>query len=180
VLVGNPAEPPGLNCVDLDYTAAGAACVHHLADLGHRAVALIGPHRRSITSAGRLLHGFTDAARSRGVRATARPCAHSYDAVRACLDALLATQPTGIVVHNEAVLPAVLAELHGRGRRVPEDVSVVGVCPDSMALTGPVPLTSVAVPTAELAEIAVTLTVRHAPPAIRLLAPRLTARASTR
>ena len=136
-----------------------------------------------MSSAARFLRGFTDTAQGRGLRATARPCTHSYDAVRACLDGLLATEPTGIVVHNEAVLPTVLAELHRRGLRVPEDVSVVAVCPDSMATSGSVPLTAVAVPTAELGELAVEMAIRQlgrpAPPETRLLAPRLTVRAST-
>jgi DNA-binding LacI/PurR family transcriptional regulator len=184
VLVGAPAEPTGLACVDLDFTAAGSACIDHLGDRGHRAVTLIGPspatYRRGIASAGRFLHGFTETAQARGIRATARPCAHTYAAIRACLDELLATEPTGIVVHNEAVLATVLSELQRRGLKVPDDVSVIAVCPDTMATCGSVPLTSIAIPAAELADLAVRMTVHKVPPETRLLAPRLTVRASTR
>ncbi|WP_030045390.1 LacI family DNA-binding transcriptional regulator, partial [Streptomyces resistomycificus] len=42
VLIGLPASPEGLTCVDLDFKAAGEACVEHLARLGHRVVALVG------------------------------------------------------------------------------------------------------------------------------------------
>lgn len=184
VLVGAPAETAGLACVDLDYAAAGAASVDHLADLGHRSVTMIGPspaaYRRGTASASRFLHGFTEAAEARGVRATTRPCAHSYDAVRAGLDELLATDPTAIVVHNEAVLPTVLSDLQRRGLRVPADVSVVAVCPDAMATCGSVPLTSIAIPAGELADLAVRMAVGKVPPQTRLLAPVLTPRASTR
>jgi len=43
VLIGMPGRYPGLACVDLDFAAAGRECVTHLADLGHRSIALIGP-----------------------------------------------------------------------------------------------------------------------------------------
>ena len=45
VLIGLPADSTGLTCIDLDFCAAGAACVEHLASLGHREVALIGGSR---------------------------------------------------------------------------------------------------------------------------------------
>ncbi|QUQ65853.1 LacI family DNA-binding transcriptional regulator [Kutzneria sp. CA-103260] len=180
VLIGEPAEATGLAAVDLDYTAAGVRCVDHLADLGHRAVALLGPHRPDIPAARRFRHGFAATAQARCVEATVHQCGHEYEAIRACLDELLTTEPTAIVVHNEAALPTVLAELQRRGLRVPEDLSVVAVCRDAMATSGPVPLTSVAIPVAELAELAVRMTLREAPAETQLLAPRLTQRASTR
>ncbi len=197
VLIGAPArgsEPTGLHCVDLDFVAAGACCVTHLADLGHRAIALLGPspavYGRRTSYAGRFLRGFTDAARARGVRATSHACAPSYDAVRACLDELFGANPavTGITVHNEAVLPWVLAELRHRRKRVPEDISVVAVCPESMAENQYVALTTLAIPAAELGEIAVEIVIRQlteggrsrsTAPETRLLSPRLTRRVST-
>src|ERR671916_158444 len=36
VLIGFPADASGLTCVDLDFAAAGARCVEHLRELGHR------------------------------------------------------------------------------------------------------------------------------------------------
>jgi DNA-binding LacI/PurR family transcriptional regulator len=189
VLIGLPEQPNGLSCVDLDFTAAGSACVAHLADLGHRSVALIGPspavYRRGTSYATRFLRGFDEAAQERGVRATNRPCAHSYEAVSACLDDLFAADPglTGLVVHNEAVLPGLLADLRHRGLRVPEDVSVIAVCPDTMAEQHPVALTTVAIPAEEVGAQAVEMTMRrlggHTTPEVRLLGPRLTRRDST-
>jgi DNA-binding LacI/PurR family transcriptional regulator len=189
VLIGLPEQPNGLSCVDLDFAAAGAACVHHLADLGHRDIALVGPspavYRRGTSFAGRFRRGYDTAADARRVRVTAHPCGHSYDAAMACLDQVFAENPnvTGLVVHNEAVLPDVLAGLAARGLRVPLDVSVVAVCPDNMAETGPIPLTSVAIPAPEVGELAVRMTVRRlaAPPEseVCLLPPRLTVRRSS-
>jgi DNA-binding LacI/PurR family transcriptional regulator len=189
VLIGAPDSPSGLPCVDLDFTAAGAVCVAHLAELGHRSVALIGPspavYRRGTSYAARFLRGFTDAARARGVKAVPKSCAHSYDAVSSVLDELFARHPdvTGLVVHNEAVLAAVLSDLRHRGRRVPEDVSVVAVCPEGMAENHPVALTTVAIPAEEVGALAVEMTIRslsgHTSAETRLLAPRLTVRDST-
>jgi len=204
VLIGAPDQvtgPTGLTCVDLDFVAAGACCVNHLADLGHRALALVGHapavYQRGSSYAGRFLRGFTEAAQARGVRARSRACGLSYDDVRACLDDLFTKDPkvTGIVVQNESVLPSVMSDLRQRGRRVPEDLSVIAVCPESMAENYAVALTTMAIPATELGELAVEMTIRQldhfnqakprakmkAPlaPETRLLSPQLVQRDST-
>jgi DNA-binding LacI/PurR family transcriptional regulator len=189
VLVGVPDQPRGLTCVDLDFVAAGAATVHHLADLGHRRIALLGPspavYERGTSYAGRFLRGFTEAVAARGLHAVSHPCAPSYDGVRAYLDQTLDADPsiTAIVTHNEAVLGPLLSEVRHRGLDVPGDISVVAVCPDDMAMAQSVALTSVAIPSAELGRLAVDMTMRQldgpAPAEIRLVSPRLTQRASS-
>lgn len=186
VLIGVPADPGGLTCVDLDFTAAGSECVTHLADLGHRDIALIGPspavHRRGTSYAGRFLRGFRETAASRGVEAAALACVPTYDGLRECLDGL-SDGVTALVVHNEAVLGPLLSELARRGRRVPRDVSVLAVCPPDVAQAQAVPLSWVDVPAVELGRLAVELAVNRldgpAEPEVRLLPPRLTDRGST-
>ncbi len=189
VLIGVPDHPRGLTCVDLDFAAAGAVCVSHLSDLGHTEIALIGPspavYERGTSYAGRFLRGFSATAAERDMHAIARPCAPSYEATRGCLDDVLRTQPgtTGLVVHNEAVLPALLSDLRQRGVRVPQDISVVAVCPQDMATNQSIPLTSVAIPADEVGRTAVDMAMRQlngeTHPEIRLLSPRLTERSST-
>jgi DNA-binding LacI/PurR family transcriptional regulator len=189
VLIGVPADPGGLTCVDLDFTAAGAATVAHLAGLGHRHIALLGPspevYRRGTSYADRFLAGFKQAAARHKVRATTTPCVPTYDALRTCLDTLLARQQpiTGLVVHNEAVLGPLLSELERRGRSVPRDISVLAVCPQDMAEAQVIPLTSLAIPAAELGELAVEMVMRQldglGQPEVRLLSPRITDRGST-
>jgi DNA-binding LacI/PurR family transcriptional regulator len=189
VLIGVPAQPGELTCVDLDFAAAGSTCVGHLADLGHTDIALVGPspavYERGTSYAGRFLDGFDRSVAERGLRALARPCVPSYDGVRACLDEILRGNPatTGLVVHNEEVLPAVLAELRSRSLPVPRDMSVVAVCPDDMVENHGIALTSVAIPTAEVGGLAVEMAMRQLDgshqPEIRLLSPRMTVRDST-
>lgn len=187
VLIGVPADPAGLDCVDLDFTTSGARTVEHLADLGHGSIALIGPppavYERETGYATRFLAGFTDCAQRRGVTAHVYPCGTSFEAVRTCLDDLLRRDVTGLVVHNEAVLGDLLMELHRRKLRVPEDISVIALCPDAIAANQPVPLTSIAIPAEEVGRIAVEMLVRQLkgerPAEVRLLTPELTDRGST-
>ncbi len=189
VLIGVPADPSGLSCVDLDFSASGARTVAHLADLGHRSIGVIGSppavYERGTGYATRFLTGLTDCARRRAVEVHAHPCAPSFPALSECLYDLLRPDRavTGLVVHNEAVLPDVVLELRRRGRRVPEDVSVIALCPDAIATAQPVPLTSIAVPAEEVGAIAVETLMRdlagEQAPGVRLLAPHLTDRGST-
>jgi DNA-binding LacI/PurR family transcriptional regulator len=161
VLIGVPESTAGLTCVDLDFFAAGAACVEHLAELGHRSVALIGPaeevYRRGSGFAERSLAGFESRARQRGLRATHHACDAARDDVAGLIARLLADDdpPTGLVVHNEAAHGHVLEALRGGGRRVPEDVSVVAICPDAMAEQTRPRLSSVHLPADELGARAV-------------------------
>ena len=189
VLIGVPDDPRGLPCVDLDFEATGQACVHQLADLGHTEIALVAPapevYQRGTAFARRFLRGYQAAARERGVRATVHPCGSRYDAASACLDEILAKQPgvTGLVVHNEAAMDALLSGLRERGVRVPEDMSVVAVCSDETAENRAIPLTSVAIPVDEVSKAAVDMAMERVRGVVRgetrLISPHVTARSST-
>jgi LacI family transcriptional regulator len=189
VLIGLPDRPRGLGCLDLDFAAAGALSLGHLAGLGHEHVALIGSppavYRRGSSSAARLALGFTAEAARRGVRSATLAWGTTHWRTLRGLDALFARHPdvTGLVVHNETALPAVLAGLHHRGLRVPEDISLVAVCPDSLTAHSLLELTCVAIPAREIGALAVETVIGQlddgTAPGTRLLAPKLAARAST-
>lgn len=189
VLIGFPAEPAGLTCVDLDFYRAGAACVEHLAALGHRDIALLGApqpvYERGTGFAQRTMAGFRETGQRCGVRATAVPCEEKYEAVLQRVTDLLAERPalTGLVVHNEAAVSSVLSALRALGRRVPADISVVAICPDEVADRATPSLSSVLVPAEEVGTQAVALLMRKLAgsqvPAASLLPPRLIVRAST-
>lgn len=189
VLIGLPDRPTGLSCVDLDFAAAGALAVEHLADLGHHLIGLVGQpaavYQRNTSYAPRLLSGLRDAAEHRQVDVAVVSCESTFDGLRACVGEILTKQPetTALVVHNEAVLPALVAVLHEQGRRIPHDMSVVAVCPDDMAATHAVAFTNIAIPAEEVGAIAVDMVVRRlatsSPTETRLLSPVLSVRAST-
>jgi DNA-binding LacI/PurR family transcriptional regulator len=189
VLIGFPAEPGGLTCVDLDFLRAGTACVEHLAELGHREIALLGAPRavyeRGTGYAHRTMAGFREAADHRGMHAIVVPCEENFEAVQRQVARLFDERPwlTGLVVHNEAAVTHVLAVVQSLGRSVPTDVSVVAICPDEVAERATPPLDSVLIPAEEVGSRAVELLMHKIEdedvPEATLLAPRLTTRASS-
>ncbi|MER5945455.1 LacI family DNA-binding transcriptional regulator [Streptomyces sp. NPDC001904] len=189
VLIGLPSDTTGLNCVDLDFAAAGAACAQHLADLGHREIAVIGEaaavYERRTGFAERTLSGLRGRSAELGLRLLHRPCEGSYASVSATLSRVFDERPgtTAFVVQNEAATDPLLALLRQSGRAVPEDVSVVAVCPEQVAAHASVPLTSVAVPAQEMGRRAVEQVIakiegRGCDEEVVLLAPELTVRES--
>ncbi|MCX4649901.1 MULTISPECIES: LacI family DNA-binding transcriptional regulator [unclassified Streptomyces] len=189
VLIGLPSETAGLNCVDLDFAAAGAVCAEHLAGLGHREIAVIGEaaavYERHTGFAERTLTGLRERSAELGLRLLHRPCEGSYASVSATLSRVFDERPgtTAFVVQNEAATDPLLALLRQSGRAVPEDVSVVAVCPEQVAAHASVPLTSVAVPAQEMGRRAVEQVIakiegRGSDEEVVLLAPELTVRES--
>jgi LacI family transcriptional regulator, galactose operon repressor len=189
MLIGFPADTDGLTCIDLDFFAAGALCVDHLADLGHHRIALLGTpsavYERQTGFAHRTLTGFTDAAHRRGVIGVETPCEHTFDAVLGTVEQLLRDHPgiTALVVQNEPIIGPLLDVLRRLGRRVPEDMSLLAICADNVAEEQTPQLSSVAIPADEIGQQAVesliTKLAGNDVPAMTLLPPQLTARAST-
>jgi DNA-binding LacI/PurR family transcriptional regulator len=189
VLIGFPAEAAGLTCVDLDFKAAGELCVERLAGLGHRVVALVGSppevYVRRTAFAQRVVQGFTAAADRNRLVSSVHPCETAPGAAAAVAEQLLREQPalTGVVVHNEPLLEPLIDAFEQLGLRVPGDLSVTAICPDELAESVRVPVTSVALPAAELGSRAVELLMKKlggkTVPDATLLSPRLTERAST-
>ncbi|MBC9725514.1 LacI family DNA-binding transcriptional regulator [Streptomyces sp. TRM68367] len=189
VLIGFPLSPDGLTCIDLDFRAAGEACVEHLARLGHRSVALVGSppevYVRQTAFAQRVVQGFTAAADRHGLSSAVHPCESGPGAARRVAEQLLREQPalTGVVVHNEPLLEPLIDAFEQLGLRVPGDLSVTAICPDELAASARIPVSSVALPSAEVGTRAVELLMRKldekAVPEATLLPPRMTERAST-
>jgi DNA-binding LacI/PurR family transcriptional regulator len=193
-LIGLPDDPSGLSCVDHDFAAAGALCADHLADLGHREIAFIGygsgVYHRHAGYAERTLAGFRERAEQRGLRFLHRPCEGTYEGTAGTLGRILADRPetTGFVVQNEGAIGPLLSLLRTSGRTVPEDASVVVLCPEQLAEQYAPRLTAVTGPTKELGRVAVEQVMGRLAAAARggkpddelvLLTPVLTVREST-
>jgi DNA-binding LacI/PurR family transcriptional regulator len=189
VLIGIPADPAGLDCVDLDFAAAGRLCVEHLAQLGHRTVAFIGEadgvYQRHLGFAERTLQGVAGGAAELGVDLMHRPCDGTFEATAGTLARILEERPgtTGLIVQNEAIIQPLISLLRTGGRAVPEDMSIVALCPDHVAEQTAPRLTSVTIPAAELGTRAVDLLMRRmddgAASEVQLIPPSLTVRGST-
>lgn len=147
IFIGIPDDNEGLHCVDLDFEGVGALAVDRLVDQGHRSIALIGQtelaYRRS-NFPRRLLHGFDDRARERGVERSFSPSGEVLTdsrAVRHALESALDDGATALVVHAaNDVHEIVFSALAERGLKVGADISVVtaGASFDTDALTTPV------------------------------------------
>ncbi|WP_329301929.1 LacI family transcriptional regulator [Streptomyces sp. NBC_00659] len=189
VLIGLPADTTGLTCVDLDFGATGALCAEHLTLLGHRDIAVIGEapavYERHTGFAERTLDGLRARSRELGLRVLHRPCEGGYDAMALTLARILDERPgtTGFVVQNESAVEPLLALLRQKGRAVPEDVSVIAICPDQVATQSSVRLTSVAIPAQDMGRHAVEHLIAklegRGKDEVVLIAPELTVRAST-
>lgn len=186
-LIGLPADPAGLSCVDLDFAAAGRLAAEHLAGLGHREVAFVGSaeavYQRHTGFAERTLTGFREGVRDLGLRMVHRPCEGTYEGAAGALARIFDDRPgtTGFAVQNEAVLAPLLGLLRTSGRTVPEDASVLAIGPDQLALSMTPRLTAIAVPAEEMGRRAVEMVLgREAGrPGVVLLDPVLTVREST-
>jgi DNA-binding LacI/PurR family transcriptional regulator len=190
VAIGRTAHPEGGWWVALDHTALATACVHHLADLGHRRVAFVNrPEqllRAGYESAQRGLDGFTKAAAERGLTVRAYCCEDDAASGQLCVERILHDDPatTALVTLNEAAIGGLYRGLAAAGRHVPRDFSVTGVVAGHWAQTVTPQLTAADVPAGDMGRRAVELLVERldhpdAPPRHHLLTPPISLRAST-
>ncbi|NUT91039.1 MAG: LacI family DNA-binding transcriptional regulator [Saccharothrix sp.] len=180
---GDP--PTTLPVVSIDYEHAGYLAGRHLWDLGHRNVAVVADLPAHTPRVAGLRRAF--AAGGWDERAvfpcTSDDVAGGYAAAQAALEA----DPglTAIFATHDVLALGVVEAVVRSGRRVPEDVSVVGF--DDIALVGRIrpALTTLTFPKREMAQEAVELLLRAVesgrPPTnvISLLRPTLTVRDSS-
>jgi DNA-binding LacI/PurR family transcriptional regulator len=189
VTIGHTAHPHGTCWVDIDYATLVARCVHHLADLGHRRIALINRSTELVAAgygpAQRALAGFTEAITQRGLSGVDLCCGDDAAAGEACLERLREEHPdvTAITAINEAALPGIQRALERAHIAVPGDLSIAGVAARHWAEDFRPPLTAADVPT-EMGAQAVDLLLERiatpeAPPRHLLLTPPISLRAST-
>ncbi|MHC5906906.1 LacI family DNA-binding transcriptional regulator [Streptomyces sp. S6] len=182
------SEPPTtLPVVSIDYEHAGFLVGRHLRELGHRNVAVIADlpsHAPRVKGLRRAFAADGLAIDDRKVLTrTSDDAAGGYDA--AC--AALHTDPelTALFATHDILAVGAIEAVIRSGRRVPEDVSVVGF--DDIAQVGRIDpaLTTVTFPKREMAQQAVELLLRAVdsgrPPtnAHLLLRPTLTVRDSS-
>jgi DNA-binding LacI/PurR family transcriptional regulator len=190
VSLGHTDEPTDHDWVDVDFEACVGACVRHLAELGHRRIALVnrpsGLLERGYGPARRALAGFRSAVADLGLPGRACGCDDSpeagYDLARTLLQ--IEERPTAFVAVNEAALPGVLAAVADARLRIPRDVSVAGVLVAGAATSTVPTLTAADIPVEAMSDLAVeALLARLARPETpyltRLIAPEVTARRST-
>jgi DNA-binding LacI/PurR family transcriptional regulator len=161
VLVGMPAEPSGIDAVDLDFSAGARMLVDHLADAGHRTATFVTWPEDVFTAGRTYAAHFRDAcleeARSRALELRVLHAPVGPEAVKDALRHMLDTEkrPTALLVHNDAaiaMLPLVLRDL---GLEVPRDCSVVSLHSAELGRQFGIPYTAVESQPERVSELAV-------------------------
>ncbi|QAY59091.1 LacI family transcriptional regulator [Microbacterium protaetiae] len=168
--------------VSADYGTAMTQIIEHIHGLGHRRVAYLsgvagsasGSARRAALEAARARHGDLDIVElAAGV---------GFDSGAAVADDVLATGATAVLAFNDLVAMGLLSTLAERGIRVPDDISVTGFDDIPFARYTTPPLTTAAVPAAELGQrawAAMRALLHDHEPASAVLTPELVVREST-
>jgi DNA-binding LacI/PurR family transcriptional regulator len=163
VLFGRPAEALVINYVDVAQGAGAAIAADHLVGRGCRRVATISGPADTSAGADRLA-GFREAMARHGqpyVPTVEGNCTH--DSGEAAMLALLDSDPDvdGLFVANDLMAQGAMLVVRDAGKRVPEDIAVVGFDDSVAALSTRPKLTTVRQPVEEMAAAMVRLLITH-------------------
>jgi beta-galactosidase len=158
IALGRSALPTAVPYVDIDNVAGAEMAVRHLLAQGRRRIAAIGGPADTVAARDRLA-GYHNVLRAAGRQPVVETGDFSRASGVAAAHRLLATDPAldAIFAANDLMAIGALTALRAAGRRVPEDIAVVGFDDiEAAAYTAP-PLTTVRQPFADLALTAVGL-----------------------
>jgi DNA-binding LacI/PurR family transcriptional regulator len=188
VLAGRPADGVRAGWVDADNTGGARRAVGHLLGRGRRVVATVAGPPDMAVGADRLA-GWRDALAAAGRPAgddLVEAAPFTREGGRAAAGALLDRRPDvdAVFAASDTLALGVYDALRARGRRVPDDVAVVGFDDDPVAAAADPPLTTVAQPVEELGrrlagELLAEVEGRSTGPPAIVLATELVVRASS-
>ncbi|MBM2621576.1 LacI family DNA-binding transcriptional regulator [Actinoplanes sp. LDG1-06] len=171
VLIGRPSEPVPIDYVDLANDTGATLAAEHLLARGCQRIAMIsGP--ADVPASSDRIAGFRRSMARRGHGWVPTETGNfTRDSGETAMRALLAGNPEldGVFVANDLMALGALAALREAGRRVPEDVAVVGFDDSSAAVAASPALTTVRHPLEDMAaEAARLLLARIEDPAMRV------------
>ncbi|MEU1707088.1 LacI family DNA-binding transcriptional regulator [Streptomyces sp. NPDC005706] len=153
VLFARPSRPVPLSYVDLAHRDGGRLAAEHLLARGRRRLATIcGP--LAVAASQERLAGFRDTlARHGHPYVPVAEGGFTLDSGVAAMTDLLTEHPEldGVFAANDLMAQGACQVLRERGRRVPEDVAVVGFDDSTVAATCRPPLTTVRQPVEDMA-----------------------------
>jgi LacI family transcriptional regulator len=173
--------------VDVDNVAGARVAVEHLIGLGHRRIACITNADLVYTAAQERLTGYRQALEAAGIAVDERLIATGgFDAPsghRAMETLLGRAEFDAVFVASDVVALGAIGALRQAGKRIPDDVSVVGFDDIPLAAFFHPPLTTVRLPAFELGQAAGRALLERiadaTPPRRTLLPTELIVRAST-
>jgi DNA-binding LacI/PurR family transcriptional regulator len=154
VLVGRPPRDADVSYVDVDNREGARRATHHLIGQGRRQVATIAGPADMVAGHDRLA-GYRDALADAGIpfdESLAVSADFTHDGGVAAMERLLAVRPEldAVFCASDLMAAGALTTLIAAGRRVPDDVAVVGFDDSPIAATSRPPLTSVRQPVEEM------------------------------
>ena len=170
-------EDPRVSFVDVDNVTGAYTAVTHLVRLGRRRIALITGPSGSLAAEDRR-RGYLDALQQRRVPVDGSLIIHGdftetsgYEAMQR----LLPYEPDAVFVASDSMALGALRALREAGKRVPDDIAMVGFDDMPQAATADPPLTTIRQPiqrTGALAvEILIDILENGAEPARRVILP---------
>lgn len=165
VVIGDPGEDPvgedgPFASVDVDNVRGGMLAGRHLARLGRRRLAILAGPDRSASARSRA-RGARRAAATAGMEVAVEVAATSFavEAGRVAMADLVARGVAfdAVAAGNDALAHGAMVALRDGGRRVPDDVAVVGFDDLGPAMMAEPPLTTVRQPVDDVARAAIGL-----------------------
>ncbi|NOZ22376.1 MAG: LacI family transcriptional regulator [Planctomycetes bacterium] len=158
-----PIDGVEIDCVTVDRVLGAYKAVSHLLSLGHERIAFLSgdPIKRAIRDR---YTGYEKAFRERGLGvdpelvvaiAAKNPCEEGYEAAREALK--LAPPATALFCLSDDVAIGAMAYVRESGKRVPEDVAVVGFDDIQVGRYAATPLTTVSQPAEDVGKQAAKL-----------------------
>jgi LacI family transcriptional regulator len=180
----------GIDAVSVDDRAGTRRAIRHLIDLGHKRIGFLDPNSSNLNS--EKFEGYQRALADAGlpfdptliVAANGHYATHGYYALDNLMN--IKQPPTAVFSHNDSLAMGALRWCHKHGRRVPEDISIMGY--DNIEFTefAQPPLTTMNYAVDQVSRMAVDRLMRlieakdqPPEPRVTLIEPDLVVRAST-
>lgn len=146
----NRRNPAGTHSVSMMEEEAGRLAAEHLIDLGHKAIAHIGPMR--VDTAARRQVGFAQVCDQEGIIHLQKDVPFTEEGGRKAVRELLtlSNAPTAVFASNINLAIGAVAGARDAGAKIPGDLSLVGYDDDPIAEYLEVALTTVRMPLKEL------------------------------
>ena len=153
VCSGRPMSPPAspVPYVDVDHIGGVAQAVRHLLAIGRRRIATIAGPQDMIAGVDRL-NGYRDTLREAGLTGHAAYGDFTRDSGVRAMHELLRTDPglDAVFVASDMMAHGALQALKDAGRRVPDDVAVIGFDDFDISRYSDPPLTTVRQPIVDM------------------------------
>ena len=141
--------------VDINAVEGAATATRHLLQMGHRRIGLITNASLQYTSAQQRRQGYVDALRGAGIPIEedlilegAYTSESGYEAMQRMLT--LSNLPTAVFIASDVVAFGAMKAIRHSGKRIPEDIAVVGFDDVPVAAYVDPPLTTIRLPAFKL------------------------------